>query len=224
MRIEPSTLDFLNDLRRNNYREWFHANKPRYEAAKANVLDVAAVLIEGINRFDPWLGYPDPRKSLFRIARDIRFSANKEPYKTHFGIALSPIGAVRREPMPCYYLHVDPGEFFVSCGIYMTDPEVLRRVRGAIVEDWGAFEKIVSDKAFRAEFGDLSREEKVLKRVPAGFDKDSPAAEYLKLTNYYVFKNLSPSLLTDEKTLCEALRLFRLMQPLRVFLSEAVAR
>lgn len=221
MRIEQSTLDFLNDLRQNNYREWFHAQKPRYEEAKRNVLAVASAVIAGINEFDSSLGHLDPKKAMFRIARDTRFSASKEPYKTHFGLAFSPFG-IARGRLSCYYMHIDPTEFFVSCGVYMAPPDVLKAVREAIDDEWETFHGIISDKTFRKEFGDLSREDKVLKRVPQGFDKDSPAAEYLKLTEYYVWKPLPGTLLTDEKLIPEVLRYFRLMQPLMAFLNRAI--
>lgn len=223
MKIERSTLDFLNDLRRNNYREWFHEQKPRYEAAKKNVLDVTAELIAGINEFDPALGFNDPRKSLFRIARDTRFTTTKEPYKTHFGVSFSPIGVARGE-LSAYYLHVDPAECFVACGIYSSIPEVVKAVREAIDDHWKAFSAILAEKAFHKEFGDLAREGKVLKRVPAGFDKESPAAEYLKLNQFYVYKDLPPSILTSDKLVPEVLRLYKLMQPLQAFLNEAVQK
>lgn len=88
--INPSTLEFLSELRENNYREWFHSQKPRYEAAKTNVLDTAGQMLDGIRQFDPSLGFPDLRKCIYRIARDTRFSVNKEPYKTNMGVVFSP--------------------------------------------------------------------------------------------------------------------------------------
>ena len=90
--INPSTLEFLSELRENNYREWFHSQKPRYEAAKTNVLDTAGQMLDGIRQFDPSLGFPDLRKCIYRIARDTRFSVNKEPYKTNMGVVFSPSG------------------------------------------------------------------------------------------------------------------------------------
>lgn len=133
--------------------------------------------------FDPSLGFPDLRKCIYRIARDTRFSVNKEPYKTNMGVVFSPSGTTHGD-LSCYYMHVEPGGSFISCGVYMPSADVLKAVRKAIDDDWEEFEAILNDKSFKKAFGDLSREEKVLKRVPAGFAKDSPSADYLKLYHF----------------------------------------
>lgn len=222
--IEKSTLQFLDDLRKNNYRDWFQANKVRYDGAKANVLDTAAQLIEGINGFDPSLGYPDPSKLIYRINRNMRFSADKTPYKTHFGLIMNADGD-RHSPLSGYYMHIEPGGgSVVSCGLYMPEaiPGTLNAIRQAIDTDWDQFSAIVNDPEFRREVGDLCREDKVLKRVPRGFSADSPAAEYLKLNHFYVWVHLPDELVTSSGYVSEALRLFRLMKPLNDFLNRIV--
>lgn len=119
--IEKSTLEFLDDLRRNNYKEWFHENRARYDAARVNVLENAGRMVEGINLFDPSLGYPDVSKLIYRINRNLRFSADKTPYKTHFGVVMNADGD-RHSPLSCYYMHVEPGGMsVVSCGLYMPE-------------------------------------------------------------------------------------------------------
>ena len=221
MQIERSTLDFLQDLKKNNDREWFHASRNRYEAAKNNVLETASELLVAINRFDSSMGYPDLRRCMFRIARDTRFSADKSPYKTNLGVVFAPDGRVH-SPLSRFYMHIEPGASFVSCGVYLPEPETLRSIREAIDDEWETFRAILDRKAFKTNLGDLSREDRVLKRVPTGFDKDSPAAEYVKLTRFYAFKDL------DEDTVCSpgyvetAAGLFRIMHPLNEFLNRAI--
>lgn len=222
--IEKETLLFLDDLRRNNYKEWFHANRARYDAAKANVLDNAARLVEGINAFDPSLGYPDVSKLIYRINRNMRFSPDKTPYKTHFGLIMNADGD-RHSPLSGYYMHVEPGGMsVVSCGLYM--PEAmsgsLAAIRTAIDTHWDEFSAIVNEPEFKEHIGGLSREDKVLKRVPRGFSADSPAAEYLKLNHFYVWKHLPDELVTSPDYIPEALRLYRLMKPLNDFLNRVV--
>lgn len=222
--IQPATLAFLDDLRRNNYKEWFHAHREAYEAARADVLENAAQLVEGINAFDPTLGYPDLPKSMYRINRNLRFSADKRPYKTHFGLVLNP-GGDRHSLLSGYYLQIEPGGVSaVSCGIYITEEKAaaLPRIRTAIDTHWEEFAAIVHHPAFRTEIGDLSREERVLKRVPRGFRNDSPAAEYLKLHHFYVWRELPDACVTSVGFIDEALRLFRLMKPLNDFLNRAL--
>lgn len=224
--IEKTTLEFLSDLRRNNYKEWFHANRPRYEAARADVLANAARLLDGINRFDPSIGYPDLAPLLYRINRNIRFSPDKTPYKTHFGLVMNADGD-RHSPLSGYYMHIEPdGMSVVSCGLYITEEHAdsLNKVRQAIDTHWEEFEAIVRSPKFRKNFGDLCREDRVLKRVPRGFSADSPAAEYLKLHHFYVWKRLPDELVTSPAYVPEALRLYALMKPLNDFLNRAVGR
>lgn len=222
--IQPSTLAFLDDLRRNNYKEWFHAHRAAYEAARADVLENAAQIVEGINTFDPTLGYPDLSKAMYRINRNLRFSADKRPYKTHFGLVLNPDGD-RHSPLSGYYLQIEPGGLSaLSCGVYITEEKaaILPRIRTAIDTQWDEFAAIIHAPKFRAEIGDLSRTERVLKRVPRGFRNDSPAAEYLKLNHFYLWKELPDEAVTSPGFVDEALRLFRLMKPFNDFLNRAI--
>lgn len=222
--IAQQTLDFLDDLRRNNYKEWFHANRSRYEAAREDVLENASRLIEGINEFDPSLGYPDVSRAIYRINRNLRFSADKRPYKTHFGVVMNADGD-RHSPLSGYYMHIEPGGMSVaSCGIYITEDKaaVLPLIRRAIDERWDEFSAIIGNPEFREKVGDLSREDRVLKRVPRGFRADSPAAEYLKLNHFYVWTELPDALVTSPDYIPRALELYRLMKPLNDFLNRAI--
>ncbi len=219
--IQQSTLKFLNELKENNYREWFNEHKARYEAAKANVLEVVGELVKEINRFDSSLGYPDLKKCMFRIYRDTRFSKNKEPYKTNMGTILNAEGNTK-SLKSSYYVHVEPGNSFISCGVYMSPPEVLSAVRSAIDEDFETFSAILKNKTFKKLFVDLSRDDDALQRVPKGFDSGSPAAEYLKLKHFYVMYPISNKLLCSDEFVKEAAAAFKAMKPFNDWINKVI--
>jgi uncharacterized protein (TIGR02453 family) len=120
-----------------------------------------------------------------------------------------------------YYLHIEPGNCFVSCGIYMPMPDVLKAIRIKIDEEWEVFSAMVQKKSFHDAFDTLVRDEDVLSRVPAGFDKDSPAAEFLKLKRFYITAGMSNSEVTGKDFVKQATSYYRLMQPFNTFLNEA---
>ncbi|MDR0295062.1 MAG: DUF2461 domain-containing protein [Prevotellaceae bacterium] len=221
MMIQKLTLDFLKQLSENNYREWFHEHKAEYEVAKQNVLDTTAAMLVEINKFDKSIALADPKKCIFRIARDTRFATNKSPYKTNFGVIMNAAGSTRSE-LPGYYMHIEPGNCFVSCGIYMPSPQVLKTIRAAIEDDWSAFSAIINKKAFKESFGTLCRDENVLSRVPQGFDKDSPASEFLKLKHFYVHRPITNKEVCSRDYIETAAHYYKLMQPLNNFLHDAV--
>ncbi|MDR1593157.1 MAG: DUF2461 domain-containing protein [Prevotellaceae bacterium] len=188
--MNKEIFEFLSDLERNNNREWFAQNKKRYENAKKTLEGFVTKLILNINSFDPSIDIKDASKTFFRIYRDTRFSPNKTPYKINFGSIIVPESYRHSCEYPAYYLHLQNNDNFVSMGIYMPGSQVLKQVRNAIDEDFETFSEITGK--LENSFGDmLHGAEDSLKRVPPGFDKNSPAAEYLKLKNFYVYKGFS---------------------------------
>ncbi|MDR1681207.1 MAG: DUF2461 domain-containing protein [Prevotellaceae bacterium] len=218
--IQQTTFQFLRDLAAENNREWFHANRADYEAARQNVLDTGRELLTEINKFDV-IGFHDLRKCLFRIARDTRFTADKSPYKTNFGLAFNDEGTTHSD-LPGYYLHIEPEHSFLSCGIYMPVPDVLKSVRMEIDYNFERFKKTISKKEFKQAFGSLCRDSDTLVRVPNGFNTDSPAAEYLKLKHFYVMVALPDEHLTSPAFVREAARYYRLTAPFKMFLTAAI--
>lgn len=219
--LHASTLAFLDEIKRNNNRDWFALNRPRYEEAKEDVLALGTRLIDRINEFDPTLGAIDPRKAMFRINRDTRFSSNKEPYKCNMGMALTPGGA-SRTLYSCYYIHIEPQHCMLATGVYMPQPPVLKAIRRFIDDEQQEFLEIVGAKDFRREFGDLNREGKVLKRLPSGFEPDSAVAEYLKLTNFFVECPISDELICSDSFIDQACRIFEASMPLNRLLNRAI--
>ncbi|MDR0795246.1 MAG: DUF2461 domain-containing protein [Tannerella sp.] len=211
--IKKETLSFLETLQKNNNREWFQANKSRYREAYRDMEDLISELIFSTAQFDEKLGLPDPKKCIFRIYRDVRFSTDKSPYKTNFGAI---IGLKKNG----YYLHIGPGEYFLACGYYLLLPEQLKKLRKGIYDHFDELNRIISNPVFRSELGDLQRDEDKLQRVPNDFDKDHPAAEYMKLKRFYVMKPFTEDQLFRDDFVAYTSDIFRLMMPLKYFLSD----
>lgn len=217
--LKKDTLKFLETLKKNNNREWFTENKAWYERSRKDMEILVVQIIQSIAAFDPEIGRLEPKKCIFRIYRDVRFSADKSPYKTHFGAIFRPHTAER---ISGYYLHIDPQEIFLSYGYYMSDSEQLKKIRRGIYNDFETFSEILNEKTFKKEFGDLYRDEDALQRVPNGFDKSHPAAEYLKLKHFYVYKAVSQDKLLSEGFVQYATEMYKIMQPLGHFLDDVL--
>lgn len=214
-KIEASTLHFLKNISKNNNREWFTENKDQYIAAHQNVLNMVEDLIEKIGAFDEEIMKIDAKKSLYRIYRDVRFSKDKSPYKTNFGAGL---GMGKGNKISGYYLHVEPGKSFLAGGVYQPEPSVLKEIRKEISMNAKEFQEILQQDDFRNNFRGLSVEGK-LQRVPNGFDKDDPMAEFLKLKNLIVVHPISDDALMQENATKNMAKIFQSMKPLNDFLS-----
>jgi uncharacterized protein (TIGR02453 family) len=219
--MNKQIFDFLSGLERNNNREWFAQNKQRYEEAKKTIERFVTKLILNINSFDSSIDIKDASKTFFRIYRDTRFSPNKDPYKINFGSIIVPEKYRRNScGYPAYYLHLQNDQNFVSMGVYMPTPQVLKQLRSAMDEDFDSFSGIMAK--LKSSFGDLSREEEPLKRVPTGFNKNSPAAEYLKLKNFYVFKEFPNAEVLQEDFLEKITLLYKASYELKEWFVKAI--
>lgn len=213
-KISSATLQFLKTLEKNNNRDWFNENKNLYLEAKEDVEVFVESLIQEIAPFDEEILKIDPKKALFRIYRDIRFSKNKIPYKNHFGASL---GMGKGNKISGYYLHIEPGKSFLAGGVYNPEPSVLKQIRNEIRASGDDLLKIIEHKDFRNNFRGLSIEHK-LQRVPAGFEKDHPMAEYLKLKSFTVSHPISDEALLEEHTAKNFAEILRSIKPLNDFL------
>ncbi len=216
--IQQSTFDFLKKLKKNNNKEWFDKNRKTYEAARNELIQFLTVLIEKAGKWDERLKTLDPKKSIFRINRDIRFSANKDPYKTNMGAWLSPTG--KNSNGPGYYLHLEPGGCFIAGGIYMPEAPVLKAIRQEIDYNFKDFQKLLKQKDFKNYFGDLGGEK--LKTTPKDYDKDNPAIEYLKLKSFTMIHHMDDSELTEKDIAEKINKIFKAMQPMNLFLASAL--
>ena len=212
--ISPSNLQFLKTLEKNNNRDWFNDNKEIYLQAKEDVELFIESLIHEVAEFDEEILKLDPKKAVFRIYRDIRFSKNKTPYKKHFGASL---GMKKGQKTSGYYLHIEPGKSFLAGGIYSPDPSDLKKIRNEISASGEEFLAILENENFRNNFRGLSVEQK-LQRVPAGFEKDHPMAEYLKLKSFTVSHPISDEQLLSKDAAQNFAKIFKSMKPLNDFL------
>lgn len=212
--IDSSTLQFLKTLLKNNNREWFTEHKNLYVEAQKDVLLFVENLIEEMSKFDEEILKIDAKKALFRIYRDVRFSKDKSPYKTNFGAGL---GMGKGTKITGYYLHIEPGKSFLAGGVYQPESSVLKEIRKEISMNSNEFLKILEQKDFRNNFRGLSVENK-LQRVPAGFEKEDPMAEFLKLKNFIVVHPISDDSLIKESAAKDFAKIFKSIKPLNDFL------
>ena len=176
-RFTDKTLKFLRALKRHNDREWFRAHRDHYEAhVRTPMIEILDRLAIDLPTFAPDL-VATPKVSMYRIHRDTRFSVDKSPYKTHVA-AIMPHRELTKHGGAGLYFHVTTDQVLIGAGVYAPEPRQLYQLRKHIAANVQRFRSIVESPVFRRSFGALGGAR--LQRVPRGFDKDHPAAEYLK--------------------------------------------
>ena len=219
--LQTSSIKFLKDLKKNNDKSWFDAHRKQYENAKEEFAQFVQGLIDKHSIKDKSIATLQARECMFRINRDVRFSKDKSPYKTNFGASINKGG--KKSMLAGYYFHFEPGQSFAGGGIYMPQPDDLRKIRQEIDYNFEAFKKIINAKKFKAVYGALDRsEEYTLSRVPKGYEADNPAAEYLKLKSIIAFVPMTDADLTSKTIVKKTLNAFETLQPLVNFLNAAI--
>ncbi len=185
-------MDFLKKLKKNNNRPWFQKHKSTYdESVKFPMQRLIASLSERMGDIAPEIEF-NPRKSIFRIYRDVRFSRNKAPYKTsiaaHFEMRGHPVDA------PGLYVGIEPGEVYIGGGLYMPSGDQLKVIRKAIVERPDDYLAVAGTRKFKREFGEIQGEK--LAKAPLGYPKDHPMIEHLKHKQFYIGKDY------DDESIC----------------------
>ena len=216
--ITNNTLQFLKKLSKNNNKEWFNENKVSYQNAQAEIVDFIAAWIHQFGKKEESILNLDPKKCVFRIHRDVRFSANKNPYKTNLGAYLT---KGKHTNLAGYYLHIEPGKCFFGAGNYMPMPDQLAKIRQEIDYNLADFNKIISNKKFKENFGELSQENKLI-RPPKGYDENNKAIDFLKLKGFTVYKSISDEELLSNDLLKMVVDLSSTAQPFIHFLDNAV--
>jgi uncharacterized protein (TIGR02453 family) len=214
-----TVLQFLTELNENNNREWFQANRERYQESRDKILFLTSLFLSEIRKFDNDIPVMDPAECLFRIYRDIRFSPDKRPYKTHFGSYISRGGF--KSQRAGYYLHIQPGESFLSGGIYMPQPDVLKALRYGIFSQSEELAAITEASGFKRFFSKLEGDK--LKKPPKGFPADFPYVEFLKHKSFYVWTPFSDADLTAGDFIEKGVAVFREICPLNSYLNELIA-
>ncbi len=211
-------FEFLTNLRKNNNREWFKQHKSNYDKARKEVeAFIDEEILPELSIVDPKLQNVSAKQCIFRIYRDVRFSKNKLPYKTAFGVFIGPAG--RKSPTG-YYLHIEPGKSFAGGGSYRPGPSVLKAIRSEIYFRPDAFKAILNNAAFKNIFGEIRGERLI--RPPKGFPAAFPEIDLLKLKDFTVLHSISDDEIVRPDFGREVLNWFRHMKGLNDFIYQAI--
>ena len=211
-------LTFFRGLARNNTREWFQPRKEIFEAKiKAPMLALVEALNADLGKFAPDY-IADPKKAVYRIYRDTRFSADKSPYKTHLA-AVFPRRGGHRGSAPGFFFSIGAKEIGIAGGVYEPSPEQMLAIRTWLAENHAAFRKIA--RGPEKLMGKLHGES--LQRTPKGFPADHPAADFLKMKRWVYYSTLDAKLATSSKFQAELVKRFKVMLPVLEELSKPLA-
>lgn len=211
-------LGFLRELAANNNREWFHANKERYDALKEEHEGLVRQLIGKIALFDPEVAGLEAKDCVFRIYRDIRFSPDKRPYKNHIGAYICKGGKNSR--YSGYYWHLEPDNCLFSGGLWMPEPKLLKSLRQDIYDQMDEFIEILETPSFKADFPVLEGE--TLKRNPAGYPADFPHQEIIRHKDFCVSATRPESFFNQKDWPDQAASIFQKLIPFHRFLNYTV--
>jgi uncharacterized protein (TIGR02453 family) len=217
--MKTAILQFLTQLKENNNREWFHANKALYDVAKADFEAFITLLIPEIAKFDDSVRFISAKDCIFRIFRDVRFAKDKSPYKTNFGAFISKGG--RKNHGPGYYLHVEPGESFLAGGVWMPDPDTMKKIRQEFYYNIDEIKGILNEKTFKKHFDGIDDWDRQ-KLAPREFPKDFPDIELLKNRSFTVSHKLDFAQIAEKDLLATIIKVYKIAHPYNVFLGRAI--
>ena len=219
--LATDTLQFLDDLKANNNREWFLDNKKRYDAVKKDYQQLVAAFLDAMKPLDPSLEMLEVKNCTFRINRDIRFSKDKSPYKSHLGIWLS--SGAKGLNRSGYYIHLENGSSFIAGGLYCPEAEDLKKMRKEIAYFHEDLEAILKKTNFKKEFKDFDRDEKnILKNPPRGYEKEHPAIELLKLKSFESSQKIDILEATKKDFVAAISKKLIVLKPLNDFINRAL--
>lgn len=219
--ISKETFTFLNDLKKNNNREWFTANKDRFENAKKEFENFIDQLILGIAAFDNSIAHFTAKDCVFRIYRDVRFSKDKSPYKTHFGAHIT--SAPKKSEIHSragYYVQVAPGDSFLGGGAYLPQSSWLQAIRQEINYHGDEFQGILNTADFIKHFGKMEGEK--LSKMPKGYAIDHPYIELIKHKSFLGMCSCEDNLVTSNRFLDHCIGAFKALYPFDSFLNRAL--
>ena len=210
--LNPDILSFFAELETNNNREWFEPQKKRFKALEAEMKQFSADLVEAMNEHDSI-----DRYKLFRLYRDVRFSKDKTPFKTHFGISFH-----REKPAlrGGYYLHIKPGDNFIATGFWNPDKDDLKRIRKEMEIDAEEFRDIMAEPNFKKVWGNLEGEE--VKTAPKGFSKEDPNIDLIKKKAYLFTKRYSDKEVLSKNFLQQVNTDFQAVRPFFDYMSSVL--
>lgn len=219
--LSKISLQFLDDLKANNNRDWFIENKKRYELFKKDYHQLVAHFLDVMKPLDPSLEMLEVKNCIFRINRDIRFSKDKSPYKDHLGIWFS--SGSKYNNRAGYYVHIARAGSFIAGGLYCPEAEDLKKIRREIAFFYEDLDEILANKEFKKVFGDFDKNEtNVLKNPPRGYEKEHPAIEYLKLKSFETSHKFEIEEILQPDFVSKMSQKLLLLKPLNEFMNRAV--
>ncbi|PAM94137.1 TIGR02453 family protein [Flavobacterium sp. IR1] len=219
--LTKESLQFLDDLKRNNNRDWFQENKKRYEVFKKDYHQLVSDFLDAMKPLDPSLELLEVKNCTFRINRDIRFSKDKSPYKAHLGVWIS--SGAKGQNRSGYYVHIEKGASFIAGGFYAPDADQLKKVRKEIAFFHDDLEAILADKHFKKEFKNFDIDDNnSLKNPPRGYEKDHPAIEFLKLKSFTTSQKFDIAEVTQKDFVSKMSQKLIALKPLNEFINRAL--
>ncbi len=219
-------LEFLAELRENNNREWFEAHKERYAQVKQTQLELAGQILDRIVAFEPEYKYLQPAGCTFRIYRDVRFSKDKTPYKTHLGAYFERDG--KKSGRAGYYLHIEPGgKSFLAGGMWMPQGEALKKIRQEIDYNHDKLRNVLEDSTFRQYYGsihdgdDVFGMQRKLKKAPKDYPSTHPAIELLRLKDFSLSHPVADAQVAAPAFAEYAAKTWLILKPFNDFLNTA---
>ena len=236
-------LEFLRQVAANNNRPWFQEHKAEYEAVRADFEHGIGQALERIVTFDPEIAHLTVKDCTYRFYRDTRFSADKSPYKNHFGAYINAKG--KKALRGGYYIHLEPDHCLVAVGNYWLPTNILTACRNEIMANTEAWLKCVESRAFRKYFGDVGRKQKPqdeekrseweeswdtpqgfgltkLKTCPAGFPRDWEHVQYLRLKDYCCWHHVPDDFFEGDGWLDEMEKMCRAAKPMMDFMNAVI--
>jgi uncharacterized protein (TIGR02453 family) len=210
VRLDSSIFSFLKDLRSNNNRNWFNENKTTFKNIEYKIKSFASNLFDELNKHDNIETY-----KVFRIYRDIRFSKNKTPYKTNFGISFK-----RKKPnlRGGYYLHLEPNKTFIAAGFWNPNKDDITRIRNEFINDADEFRSIIESKSINSIWGSMRGE--VLKSAPRGFSRNETNIDLIKMKQYIFIKEYRDKNLYSDNILVQFSESFKTIRPFFNYMSD----
>ena len=215
---EANILQFLQNIKFNNNREWFYEHKEDYNRVRASFEAIIERLIASISQFDPVYSMVTVKSTLYRFNRDTRFSPDKSPYKRHFGSYINLKG--KKSQHGGYYLHLEPGGCMVGGGAYCLEGPVLKAIRRSIVDNIDVYRSIVEAPEFKTLYPVIGLEH--LKTLPIGFPKDFAYPQYLRPKNFAVLHQLPDDFFFNDDWMSEVTRYFKILKPFLDFVNNTI--
>lgn len=218
--LQPSSLKFLKELKKNNNKPWFEQHRNQYEITKADFHAFLGGLIPVVGSFDAPIGNLAVKDCIFRINRDVRFSKDKSPYKSNMAGYFNKGG--KKSNGAGYYIHIEPGKSFAGGGIWMPQAPDLAKIRQEIDYNFMEWKKLINNAAFKKIFTRGVLSDDTLVRPPKGYDENNKAIDYLKMKSFTVMRSFTDAEVQEKAFIKEVAKTFRIMKPMIDFLNTAI--